>query len=186
MNKNVIKWAEKNFGDLPFTDIRRTKRVTKLASQMAKNPGESIPRLNESFYDVKATYDLFKHEEATPDVLQATHRRLVQQAVKDGEYLLIEDTSEISYTHMEKKIAGLGPTSGTSVGTQGFLLHSTLLTKWKPLENGNILKKPSIEVIGLVDQRYRIRIPAPKNNGKRIRRTNPVGQKNLREWKVLK
>lgn len=181
MENSIASWAEKNFEGIPFTDIRRTKRVTKLASQMAKNPGESIPCLAENLYDVKASYNLFKHEEATPDVLQATHRKVVQQAITDGEYLLIEDTSEISYTHMEKKIAGLGPTSGTSIGTQGFLLHSTLLTKWEPFKIGNGFKKPSISVLGLVDQRYRIRTPAPKNNGKRIRRSNPVGQSNSRE-----
>lgn len=182
IKKNIDGWAQKNFEGLPFTDLRRTNRVVKIASQMAKSPGESIPRLSENFYEVKATYNLFKHEEATPDLLQATHRKFVQQSIEnDCEYLLIEDTSEISYTHMEKKIVGLGPTSGTSAGSQGFLLHSTLVAKWEPVKNGNLHKKPSTEVIGLIDQRYRIRTPAPKKNGKRLRRSNPVGQPNLRE-----
>ena len=61
----------------------------KIAETMAVHPGRSIPQLCGSPYAVKATYNLFKHEEATPDNIQAGHRAVVLQEMRQpGVYLL--------------------------------------------------------------------------------------------------
>jgi hypothetical protein len=169
MEEKLSGWVNNNFSNLAFTDIRRTNRVMKIASAMSKSPGNSIPQLCKNFYDVKATYNLFKHEEATPDVIQASHRKFLQHGMqKGGSFLLIEDTSDISYSSKKQRIAGLGPIGQGEDQMQGFLLHSTLLAKWESPNNVSPIKKPSIAVLGLIDQQYVIRQPALKKDGKKI------------------
>ena len=122
--KSAIKnWAIEQFSGANFSDKRRIKRVIKIAENMAYNPGKSIPQLCDTFYDVKATYNVFKHEEATPDRLQKGHRSMVLDTInKPGEYLLIEDTSEISWFGNDP-IQGLGPIDQGSSGLQGFFFN---------------------------------------------------------------
>ena len=76
------QWAEKQFAGAKLTDVRRVARVQKIAETMAVQPGRSIPKLCGSPYAVKATYKLFQHEEATPDHLQAGHRAVVLQEMR--------------------------------------------------------------------------------------------------------
>lgn len=83
------QWAEEQFAGAKLTDVRRVARVKKIAETMAVHPGRSMPKLCDSPYAVKATYNLFKHEEATPDNIQAGHRAVVLQEMRQpGVYLL--------------------------------------------------------------------------------------------------
>jgi hypothetical protein len=93
------RWAEEQFAGAKLTDIRRVARVKKIAEAMAVHPGRSIPQLCGSPYAVKATYNFFKHEEATPENMQAGHRAVVLQAMRQpGVYLCLEDTTELSWS----------------------------------------------------------------------------------------
>src|SRR5215475_8422667 len=131
------QWAEKQFAGAKLTDVRRVARVKKIAETMAVHPGRSIPKLCDSPYAVKATYNLFKHEEATPDNLQAGHRAVVLQEMRQpGVYLLLEDTTELSWSG-KQAITGLGPIGNSAVGLQGFFLHTgthlrrdTVIPQW--------------------------------------------------------
>ena len=83
------RWAEAQFAGAKLTDIRRVARVQTIAEAMAVHPGRSIPQLCDTPYGVKATYNLFKHEEATPENLPAGHRASVLAAMRQpGVYLL--------------------------------------------------------------------------------------------------
>ena len=97
MYQEPQRWAQAQFAGATLTAIRRVARVQKIAEALAVHPGWSIPKLWRSPYGVKATYNLFKHEEATPENLQAGHRALVREAMQQpGSYLLLEDTTELS------------------------------------------------------------------------------------------
>src|SRR5688500_1683029 len=103
------RWAEEQFAGAKLTDIRRVARAQTIAEAMAVHPGRSIPQLCDSPYAVKETYNLCKHEEATPENLQTGHRVLVREAMRQpGVYLLVEDTTELSWSG-KHAIAGLGP-----------------------------------------------------------------------------
>jgi Transposase DNA-binding/Transposase Tn5 dimerisation domain len=141
-----------------LTDIRRVARVKKIAAAMAIHPGRSIPKLCRSPYAVKATYNLFKHEDATPDNLQAGHRTLVQEAMQQpGVYLLLEDTTELSWSG-KQAIAGLGPIGNSAVGLQGFFVHTVLGVRWPDAPQDHSKRRP-VEVVGLGDQQYYVRTP---------------------------
>jgi hypothetical protein len=156
------RWAEAHFAEVEVSDVRRASRVVTIAQAMATNPGLSIPQMFAHPYDIKATYNLFKHEDATPDNLQAGHRALViDQMRRPGLYLLIEDTTEMSWSG-KKPIAGLGQIGNGAAGLQGFFLHSVLGVRWPARATSNDSKRPAVEVVGLCDQQYFVRQRRPK------------------------
>jgi Transposase DNA-binding/Transposase Tn5 dimerisation domain len=161
--KNPRLWAERHFSGAALSDVRRVERVETIAEAMAARPGESIPQLFAHRYDVKAAYQLFQLAEVTPDNLQVGHRECVLAALeKPGTYLLLEDTSELSWAG-HQPIEGLGPVGASKDGQQGFLLHSVLAVGWKgPTASPEPVQRLPVEVLGLADQQYHVRKPRPK------------------------
>ena len=56
----IAEWAELHFGSADLADVRQVERVIKIAQAMSHKPGRSLPQLCDSWYDVKATYELLK------------------------------------------------------------------------------------------------------------------------------
>lgn len=148
VHQDPPRWAEEQFAGAKLTDIRRVARVKQIAEAMAVHPGRSIPKLCRSPYAVKATYNLFKHEDATPENIQAGHRAVVlQEMQRPGVYLLLEDTTEMSWSG-KQAIAGLGPIGNSAAGLQGFFLHTVLGVRWpEDLPQDNSPRQP-VEVLG--------------------------------------
>ena len=72
------QWAQAHFGGVALGDVRRSRRVVRLAAGWAREPGASIPCLSQGqAYASKAAYQLLDHAHATPDALQAVHRQHV-------------------------------------------------------------------------------------------------------------
>jgi Transposase DNA-binding/Transposase DDE domain len=159
---NPQAWAEQQFATVQVSDIRRAQRVRKIAAAMAANPGQSIPQLCATAYDVKATYTFLRHEEATPDNLQAGHREEVKEELqRPGVYLLVEDTTDMGWSG-KQPIAGLGPVGNGREGQQGFQLHTVLGVRGPPSSGtGMESYRPAVEVLGVCDQQYQVRGPQP-------------------------
>ena len=148
--------------------LRRRSRLISYAQALAEQPGKMIPELFTRKYDIQATYDLLGRGEATPDAIQAGHRRLVKDELrKPGRFLLIEDTTFPSFTHRKQAVPGLGPIGGSEEGQQGFLLHSVLAVRAplpaRPDASGH---RPPVTILGLIDQQYLIRSPRPEAKAK--------------------
>lgn len=165
-------WAEKHFGEVDLGDPRRNQRAVTIATSMAINPDKSIPHIFINRSDIKAAYTFFRHPEATPDNLQEAHREVaLEQMHKPGRYLILEDTSEMSWSG-HQPIPGLGPIGSSASGLQGFHLHSMLAVRWQceVAETKSWPGRPAVEVLGLPVQHYHVRAPRPKgepaNNSK--------------------
>lgn len=161
-HSEIEDWSTLHFGKATLGDRRRVRRVKQIASSLATHPGASIPRACGTSYDVKATYSLFQHPEATPENIQAGHRELVRAALQEGEtILLLEDTSEFAW-ETGRQIDGLGPVGQGKKWDQGFLLHSVLAVQWVHEDVAfSSTKRPPVEVLGIADQQYYIRQPLP-------------------------
>jgi hypothetical protein len=187
------RWGEQHFSDLDLGDSRRNQRAVTVATAMAHKPGKSIPQLFDRWHDVKAAYELFGRPEATPDELQATHRDWVYQVISQpGEYLLIEDTSEMKYGGQGRR--GLGRVGVSKDKEIGFQLHSTLATKW-PTEWESSepvvgTRRPPLTVIGLADQIYHVRparqVKKTASSTHYSRRERERGEKELESdfWEI--
>ena len=142
---------------------------------MAANPDKSIPKMFIHGYDIKAAYKFFSHPEAMPDNVQLAHRELVLEQMRlPGRYLLLEDTSEMSWSG-KLPILGLGPIGPGASGLQGFHLHSVLAVRWacETKQTQCWPGRPAVEMLGLPAQHYHVREKRPKgepaNNSKVIK-----------------
>src|SRR5262245_25810432 len=142
------RWATAHFTGAGLSDVRRVRRVIRVAGALAARTGRSIPALFARRYDIKAAYSFFDHPDATPDHIQAGHRKIVGDGLRrPGVYLLIEDTTVISYPH-RRPIPGLGAVGYTSRGETGFHLHTALATRWPgPARPGPGGRRAALEVL---------------------------------------
>lgn len=97
----------KDFPDFDLGDKRRGERLVKLISDLTAQPGGSIPKINNSWSDTKATYEFFKNEDVSVEKLQRILMDYgVSQVNATEEVLIIHDMSNISYDGL--KAEGLG------------------------------------------------------------------------------
>ncbi|MBD2768232.1 IS4 family transposase [Hymenobacter sp. BT664] len=177
----AAQWAQTHFGGVVLGDIRRARRVVRLAAGWAREPGASIPRLSQGqAYASKAAYQLLGHAQTTPDALQAPHRQLVtQQLQAPGTYLLVEDTTELSWPEAAERRAGLGPVGPGKARSQGGLLHSLVAAAWPERDPDPAAKRPALPLLGLLDQQFHVRQPVPEaekahpHGGSRPRQSRP-------------
>lgn len=122
-NFDVGVWAETQFGQCELGDRRRTKRLVRMAQQVAHNPSASLPDQTETWGDLKAAYRLLDNPDVTFAAVAEGHWQQTRQP-PPGRYLILGDTTELDFGRL-RTIAGAGPT-GNGSGL-GFLLHTGLL-----------------------------------------------------------
>ena len=151
-------WAEKQFGQARLGNKTRTRRLVRLARQIAANPSGSLPEQTGQWKDLKAAYRLFDRKEVTFEAVATPHWEQTRMQCVSGRYLLIDDTSELDFG-IRREIDGMGPTGNG--GGYGFLLHSALA-----------VAADSEAVVGLMGQRVHYRQHAPKkeNASQRLKR----------------
>jgi len=175
------QWAQTHFGGVALGDLRRRRRVCTLAAGWAREPGASIPRLSQGqTYASKAAYQLLGHAQVTPDALQAPHRQQVgQQLQAPGTFLLVEDTTELSWPEAAERRPGLGPVGPGKATSQGVLLHSLVAAAWPAQDHAPAAKRPALPLLGLLDQQFHVRQPVPE-----AEKAAPHGQSRLRQGRA--
>ncbi|MGV1015246.1 MAG: IS4 family transposase [Methyloceanibacter sp.] len=121
---DVGLWAKEQFGLCKLGDQRRTKRLVKLAAQVAMQPEASTPRQTECWADCKAAYRLFEQDAVTFDAVIAPHCA-VTRAVSAGTWLVINDTTEINFG-CDRELLGVGRV-GSNTAARGFYLHTAMI-----------------------------------------------------------
>jgi hypothetical protein len=174
-------WAQTHFGGTVLGDARRSRRVVTLATGWARQPGASIPQLSTGLAGAsKAAYRLLDSAAATPEALQEPHQALVRQALQvPGTYLLVEDTTEVSWPEAEERRSGLGPVGPGKATSQGVLLHSLVAAGWPAQDPDPAAKRPALPLLGLLDQQYHVRQPVPE-----AEKDHPHGGSRLRQGRV--
>ena len=140
------KISIKDFPGLDLGDIRRNKRFVAIIENITTQPGSSIPKHNDSWYDTKATYDFFKNEQVSVASLQKSIEQYgVNQLENTNEVLIIHDTSNISFNelqaeglgYLDSKLGrGIMCHSSIAVSTEGLPLSLIHQHTWvRPLEN---------------------------------------------------
>jgi hypothetical protein len=120
---DVAEWASQQFGACELGDARRTKRLVKLAKQMATKPDASTPQQTETWADCKAAYRLFASDQVTFEAVVAPHCEQTL-AAPAGEWLIINDTTEINLGH-HRELSDVGRVG--SLDARGFYLHTGLM-----------------------------------------------------------
>ena len=161
------QWAQNEFGFAQLGDQRRNKRLVNIAQHLAAAPGGTLPHAFADWAELKAAYRFFGQRGVSFERVLAPHRERTRQACRQpGEYLLIEDTTLLDYSHH-----GAGQDLGIigdGVG-RGFELHSALAVR---VEGWTLEQRPEGTVVGLFEQECRSPRAAPtgESRGQRLRR----------------
>lgn len=166
---DVADWAEQQFGTCEFGDIRRTKRMVKLAIQVATKPDAATPKQTENWGDCKAAYRLARQKKVTFDAVIAPHCALTR-AVGPGTWLVINDTTEINFG-FDRYLSGVGRV-GSNQEARGFFLHSAMM-----------IGAESEEIVGMAAQELYVRplrkvkrVSSSQRKKKRKRETDVWGR----------
>ena len=163
-----IQWAEHEFGVAQLGDVRRSKRLVKIAAHIVANPGGTLPQAFPQWPDLKAAYRFFSQGEATYERILSGHLERTRQACRQsGTYLIIEDTTSLDYSN-HRATQDLG-VIGDGQG-RGFDLHSALAMR---VERWTIEERPQGAIVGLFDQQCRSPRPAPKGETRAQRLSRP-------------
>ena len=82
-------WSTAQFSPCILGDVRRNRRLIKLASQMAARPDGSTPDQTESWADCKAAYHLMDEEDVTFTSIVIPHFQQTRAASQPGDVKLI-------------------------------------------------------------------------------------------------
>jgi hypothetical protein len=141
------QWAESEFASAKLGDRRRTRRLVKIATHLVQKPGGTLPQAFPVWKELKAAYRFFNQPEVTFQAIQEPHWQATRAACQaPGEYLLIEDTTQLDYTD-HPATEDLGPI-GDGRG-RGLLLHTTLAVR---VEGWDGEDRPQAIALGLLGQ----------------------------------
>src|SRR3989338_2495403 len=117
-------WVLEEIVGADIGDHRLNRRLGSLLEIFANNPNKTIPAACNGWSETIAAYRFFDNEQVTPEKIlmphkEATIRRIKEEAIA----LIIQDTSEIDYSHREP-IEGMGPLSYEC--QHGFYLHPSI------------------------------------------------------------
>jgi len=162
-------FGEEHFGAAELGDVRRTRRLVRLADQMVKHPGGTLPEKLSDPASLKAMYRLAAMEPVTHgSVLAASRERTLRLASQTrGTLLFVHDGTELDYTELEslKELGQIGNGQG-----RGYLAYNTL-----------VVVPETRDVLGLAYQKLITRPKTPKNETRKQCRERP--DRESRMWK---
>lgn len=125
MQTTVASFGERHFGEANLGHTRRTKCLVRIADQIYRHPGGTLPAKLHEPKDYKATVRLVNRPEVTHTAVLETHRQhtLAQMRQAQGVQLVLHDTTELDYSGL-RSITDLGPIGGGL--NRGFLCHNSL------------------------------------------------------------
>jgi hypothetical protein len=148
-----LAWAQETFGAAQLGDPRRSRRLVRVAAQVAADPQGSLPRqMGGNWAALKAAYRLVRadgvsHEAISRPVWQQTRQQVEQEP---GVMLIVHDDTQLDYGY-RPATSGLGPIGNGS--HRGFFVHSVLAV---------VPRGSSERVLGLLHQEAWVRQPAPR------------------------
>ena len=154
---NPAEWADRTFAAVDLGDRRRERRALTLAGRRMRHPDASLPQQMHNRSALKAAYRLLDEEAVTPAALSQPHWDATRDRAGRADLaLLIQDTTEIDYTH-HPRTERLGPI-GDGRG-RGYLLQTVLAVVPQPRQ-----------LLGIAAQEPFLRKRAPKGETTHQRR----------------
>lgn len=143
------EWAEELWGQADLGDGRRTKRVVRLAAQLAAQPSQHLPQQCGTWADLKAAYRLLNNPALTPAQLSQPvwEATLAHARHAHGPVLFIQDGSELNFTH-HPRTTGLG--YGGNPKQRSLMLHTMLCIQPQG-------ERQRLKVLGVAAQRCWVR-----------------------------
>lgn len=170
------RWAAKQFADCDLGDVRRTRRLVQVASALAQQAHGTLPGSFDTWAELLAAYRMMNTPAVTYSQILAPHIQQTRRALRrPGEYLIIEDTSDLNYTG--KKVAEELGRIGNDTG-QGLWLHSSLALTVHGYDQE---QDPQVSLLGLFAQQY-WRRDEPPYSGRETRTQRLHRRRESQRW----
>lgn len=154
------QWAESEFASAQLGDPRHTQRLVKIATNLVQTPSGTLPQAFPRYSELKAAYRFFNQPKITFQQIQQPHWQRTRTACQEpGEYLLIEDTTDLDYTD-HPATEEMGPI-GDGRG-RGLRLHTTLAVR---VEGWDEQERPQGIIVGVLAQQCLNRWGQPRRRG---------------------
>ncbi len=155
--KPAGQWAQEEFAFADLGDPRLNKRLVTITSRLADNPGGTLPQAFPDWAELKGAYRFFDNRAVDFKKVVQPHLERTRLACREpGEYLIIEDTSDLDFS-AHRRTQDLG-VIGDGRG-RGFELHSALAVR---VEAWSLEQRPEGQIVGLFEQQCRRPRPAPR------------------------
>ena len=124
-------WAEQEFGTCQIGDQRLTRRLVKIVTEEAAQPGAShTAAAGGDAHQAKGCYRLLRNQRkelTVPNLLEAHRTQTLRRCKAQAAVLVVQDTCELNFSS-RPGCAGLGGTKAnqTSATTRSLNLHSSL------------------------------------------------------------
>jgi hypothetical protein len=121
----VASFGERHFGTALLGHHRRTQCLVRIAQQIYRHPGGTLPVKLHQPKDYKAMVRLMNRPETTHAAVLEPHRQQTLQRMRhaNGIVLVLHDTTELDYSGLQS-IRDLGPIGGSL--NRGYLCHNSL------------------------------------------------------------
>src|ERR1035438_6824071 len=137
------QWAERRLAGATVGDKRSDARLCRVASVLAVRPSGVLSKVFKKPADLWGAYRLFQREETTYEAITGCAFLQVREACRAaGEYILIEDGTEVDFSHRPDLPAAGRIGNGRG---WGWKVHTTLALRirgWDAYE-------PQVRVMGL-------------------------------------
>lgn len=155
-------WAQEHFWGCPLGDLRLQRRLLEVAGCIRQNPHGTLPQAIGEPMALKAAYRLLSNSKVTHEHILEPHISATREKCHEaGDYLLIEDTTLLSFTQ-RAPIKGMGPL--TQETSQGLLAHTTLAAKIVRWDKN---QEPELTLKGVFGQQCWARKPAEGTRAER-------------------
>lgn len=170
-------WAQAEFGGADLGDRRRTKRLLRVAQVLCRQAHGTLPGSFSDWSELKGAYRLLAEPDVQyEDILRPHLWRVGQECRRRGEYLLVEDTTELDFTSHQAAL-GLGRI-GDDDG-RGLWLHSTLALR---IERWDQAQEPVVTVLGLAAQHCWARTMPTVGRGKEKKKARLGRDRESQRW----
>lgn len=146
------EWAKVEFAGAKFKDIRRSKRLQRLATGLVQRPDGNLTKVLPTWAELKGAYRFLGNKSVSYEEIIKPHITWTRERCREsGEYLLIEDTSVLDFSG-HPATEGLGRI-GDDRG-RGLLLHTSLAVRIEKWEDRGL---PIVRLLGLFGQKCWVR-----------------------------
>jgi hypothetical protein len=177
---NPRDWALAEFGGADLGDRRRTERLKRVAASLCRKSQGVLPVSFDQWSELKAAYRLLEQPDVRYEQILAPHLARVREECRQmGEYLLIEDTTELDFTSHEaaRDLGRIGDDDG-----RGLFLHSTLAAR---IDGWNQQSEPGVTVVGLAGQQCWARTMPTIGRGKESKNKRLGRSRESQRWAAV-
>ncbi len=165
----LTSFGAEHFGTADLGDQRRTDRLVRLADEMARQPGGTLPHKFKDPAMLKAMYRLMDAEDVTHAAVLAPHRQRTLRCMAEhaGTLLIIHDSTELDYTG-KTTLTGLGQIGNGYY--RGYICHNSL-----------VVDPQAHAVVGLAQQILHCR-PKVKGQRESVQQRRKRSSRESRLW----